>query len=104
MWALLCFESGPRETSFEFLPGARGRLSTWLSQEAISGQERAPDNKVIKFYSINNFIRLLFTLTIFTRDVDLYFYWKEVPGFVTNNLIRTGLNRKSWPGTILLPR
>ena len=104
MWALLCFESGPRETSFEFLPGARGRLSTWLSQEAISGQERTPEKKVIKFYPINNFIKLLFTLTIFAKDVDSFFYWKEASVIVTNNLIRTGLNRKSWPGTILLPR
>ena len=66
-------------------------------------KERALDNKVIKFYPINNFITLLFTLTIFTRDLDLYFYWREVPGLVTNDLIRSGLDRRAWFENILLP-
>lgn len=64
----------------------------------MTGNCRACSVKVLnsyEFYSINNFITLLFTLTIFTRDVDLYFYWREVPGLVTNNLIRAGLNRKA---------
>ena len=58
--------------------------------------------KVIKFYPINNFITLLFTLTIFTKDLELYFYWREVPELVTNDLMRAGLNWRAWFETILL--
>ncbi len=67
-------------------------------------RKRVPGIKVMKFYPKNNFITLLFTLTIFTKDLDLYFYWREVPELVRNDLKRDGLNRRAWFETILLPR
>jgi hypothetical protein len=85
------------------LPSPKPALANFLQQAAIS-QAQAPDNEAIKFYSINNFITLPFTLTIFTKDLDLYFYWREYPELVIYDLTRAGLNRRAWFETILLPR
>jgi len=85
----------------------RGYFSLQLNlkracRASLFGPKRVPGYKVIEFYRKNDFITPEFTLTIFTRGLDLYFYCREVPGSVTNDFMRAGQNRRVWFETILL--